>query len=104
GVQHQQRSLGHRDPTFGADRVHELAAERGQRAVATRADDIALDRRVAAAGGNVLLAPRQRAADGAARPLRELRGDEGVLAWAVLRAEAAAHVLADDAHLVGGQV
>ena len=104
GVQHQQRSLGHRDPAVGADRVHELAAERRQRAVAARADDIALDRRVAAAGGDVLLAPRQRAADCAARPPRELRGDEGVFARAVLRAEAAAHVLADDAHLVGGQV
>ena len=37
---------------------------------------------------------------GPARALRELRGDERVLVRAVLRAEAAAHVLADDAHLV----
>ncbi len=39
---------------------------------------------------------------GASRPLCELRRGERVFAGIVLRAEAAAHVLTDDAHLVAG--
>ena len=50
--------------------------------------------------GEVLLAPRERAADRTAGALCELDRDERVVARAVLRAEAAAHELADDAHLV----
>src|SRR5207253_6021093 len=83
-----------------ADAVHELAAERHDRAVATRADGQLLDRQVAIARGRVLLAPRERAVHRASGALRELGRHEGVLAGVVLRAEAAAHELADDANLV----
>ena len=67
-----------------------------------RADRELLDRRVAVAGRRVLLATGQRAVNRPPGSLRKLGGDERVLARVVLRAEAAAHVLADDAHLVAG--
>src|SRR5262249_14443752 len=95
-VEHPQWALGHRDPAVRTDPVHAPAPECGERAVAARADRVALDRRVAVTGGDVLLAPRQRAANRATGAARQLGGDERVLARAVLRAEAAAHVLADD--------
>src|SRR5205085_5246782 len=50
-----------------------------------------------------LLATRERALDRAARALREPDRDVGVVARVVLRAEAAAHVVADDAHFVARQ-
>ena len=62
-----------------------------------------LDRRVAVPGVEVLLATRERALHRPARALRELDPDVRVVAGVVLRAEAAAHVVADDAHLVPRQ-
>ena len=60
----------------------------------------ALARGVAIAGDDVLLAPGEAAADRSASPLRELGRKEDVVADAGLGAEAAAHELADHAHLV----
>src|SRR5439155_8811233 len=77
--------------------------ERGERAVGSRAGTELLDRRVAVPRVEVLLATRERALDRAARALRELDRDVGVVARVVLRAEAAAHVVADDAHFVARQ-
>ena len=104
GVEHLHRALGRGGPARAADGVDEVAAERDERPVRRRRGGQPLDRRVAVAGGDVLLAPRQRAPDGPARSLRELGRDRRVVAGAVLRAEAAAHRVADDAHLVGRQV
>src|SRR5439155_21887855 len=98
---HLHRARSGRKPARPADRRYELAFERGQRAVGACARAQLLDGRVAVAGVDVLLAPRQSAPDGATRALRELRGDERVVVGPVLRAEPAAHELADDAHLVG---
>ncbi len=72
-VEHLHRPVGHRRPAAPADRVDELAAERDDRAVAARADDELLDRRVAVAGGGVLLAPGQRAAHRPARAASRAR-------------------------------
>ena len=99
-VQQLHRPRGRRQPAAPAERAEVLAAERGQRAVRARARGDALDRRVAVAGDHVLLAARHRAANRPAGAARQLGGDARVVAGAVLRAEAAAHVLADDAHLV----
>ena len=60
----------------------------------------ALHGRVPVPADDVLLAPRERAAHGPAGPLRELGREQDVVAGAVLRAEAAAHELADDANPV----
>ena len=87
-----------------ADRVQELAVERDQRAVRAGAGAEPLDRRVAVAGGEVLLAARQRAVHRPPGPAGERDRDVGVVARAVLGAEAAAHVVADHAHAVGGQL
>jgi hypothetical protein len=102
-VQHLHRPRGRREPAVPAERGDELALERGQRPVGARTRAQALDRRVAVARVEILLASRQRALDWPAGALRELGGDERVVPGAVLRPEAAAHVLADHAHLVGGQ-
>ena len=102
-VEHPHRPLGRRVPARPADRVRELAVERDDRPVAACAGAKPLDRGVAVARGGVLLAPCECAAHRPPRPLRELGSDVRVLVGAVLRAEAAAHVLADDAHLVLGQ-
>ena len=57
--------------------------------------------RVAVAADDVLVAPRDGATHRAAGPLRELGREQDRVVEARLRAEAAAHELADDAHLVG---
>jgi hypothetical protein len=97
------RPTGHRREAGPADGVDELAAERRERPVGLRAGDEPLDGRVAVAGGRVLLASRERAPHRLARALRELGADVRVVAGPVLRAEAAAHELAHDAHVVGVQ-
>ena len=99
-VEHLHRALGGGVPARPADGVRELAVERDDRPVAARAGAEPLDRRVAVARGGVLVAARERAAHGPPRPLSKLGGDERVLVRPVLRAEAAAHELAHDAHLV----
>src|SRR5262249_58216979 len=58
--------------------------------------------RVPIAGRLVLLAPRERAANGSTGAARELGRNERVVVGSVLRPEAAAHVLADDPDLVAG--
>ena len=83
-----------------ADGHDEVAGERGQRPVGLRAGTEPLDGRMPVSADQVLLAARERAADGPSGALGDLRGDERVLAGMVLRAEAAAHEVADDAHLV----
>ncbi len=60
-------------------------------------------RRVAVAADDVLVAARDGAADRAARTARELGREQDVVPDAVLRPEAAAHELADDADPVGRQ-
>src|SRR5207249_390109 len=52
---------------------------------------------------DVLLAASERAPYGPTRALRQLRRNGCVVAWAVLRAEAAAHRVAHDADLVRRQ-
>ena len=99
-VQHLHRPFGRGRPAGEPNRVDELAAERNERSVGLGGRRESLDRRVAVARRDVLLAPRERALDRAARALRELGRDRRVVAGAVLRAEAAAHGVADDAHLV----
>src|SRR5262249_48287891 len=102
-VEEPHRAVGRRGPAVPAGRVHELADEREQRPVGLRRCGQALNGRVAVAGGEVLRGPWERAPNGPARALRKLYRDVGVVAGAVLRAEAAAHELADDAHLVRGE-
>ena len=99
-VEQPHRAVGRRGPAVPAGRVHELAGEREQRPVGLGGGGQPLNRGVAVPGREVLLAPGERAADRTAGALRELDRDERVVARAVLRAEAAAHELADDAHLV----
>jgi hypothetical protein len=94
------RPAGHRREAGPADGIDELAAERGERPVRFRPGDEPLNGRVAVAGRGVLLAARQRALHRAARPFRQLGADVRVVAGPVLRAEPAAHELADDAHVV----
>ena len=100
GVEHLHRALDERVPAEPADRVHVLAAERGERAVGARTGDEPLDRRIAVAGGDVLLATRERAAHRPPGARRERGGDQRVVTGVRLRAEAAAHELADDPHPV----
>ena len=100
-VEHPHRPVRRRRPAVPPGCVHVLAGQRDERPVRARCRGQALDRRVPVAGREVLLAAGERAAHGTSRPPGELGGHEGVVVRAVLRAEAAAHELADDAHLVG---
>jgi hypothetical protein len=104
GVEHLHRARGSGQPAVPAERADVLALQRGDRPVRARADGQPLDRRVAVAGVEVLLAPGQRALHGPARAARELDGDEREVAGVGLGAEATAHVLTDDANPVRRQV
>src|SRR4029078_1709076 len=84
-----------------ADRGHVLGLEGDERSVGARAGAELLDRAVAVAGGEVLLTARERAAHRPARLLGERDRDVRVVTGPVLRAEAAAHVVADHPHAVG---
>jgi hypothetical protein len=102
-VEHLHRPVGSGHPPAPAHGVRELTAERDQRAVGASARAQPLNRRIAVAGCLALFPPRQRAAHGPASAARELGCDPRVVARAVLRPEAAAHELAEDAHAVGRQ-
>jgi hypothetical protein len=104
GVEHLERAVGRSRPARPPDRVHVLGVERDERAVGARAYSQPLNRRVAVAGREILFSARKRAAHRAARLAGERDRDVGVVAGVVLRAEAAAHVVADDPHPVGGQL
>jgi hypothetical protein len=75
----------------------------GQGSVGARAGHEPLDRGVAIAADEVLLAAAERAAHWGAGLACEGDRDEGVVAGVVLGAEASAHEVADDAHLVARQ-
>ena len=100
GVEQLRRPCRRRQPARPAERAGVLAAERGQRPVGPSRRGHALARGVAVAADDVLLAPGERAAHRAARPLRQLGREENVIADAGLGPEAAAHELADHPHLV----
>ena len=99
-IEHLHRAGGGREPTVPAERSDELAFERRQRAVGARSGTQLLDRRIAVAGVEILLAASERTLDGTACALRKLGRHVRVVACAVLRSEAAAHVVAHDSHLV----
>ena len=80
GVEHPHRPAGRGEPAVPAGRVDELAVEHRERPVGAGADPEPLDRRVAIAGVEILLAPRQRGLDRPAGLPRKLGSDERVVA------------------------
>ena len=103
GVEELNRAGRRYEPAVPPHRAGVLAAERGEGAVRAGGCGDVLPRRVAVPADDVLVAARDRAAHGTPGPLRELGREQDGVVEAGLRAEAAAHELADDAHLVGRQ-
>ena len=103
GVEQLHGAGRRHEPAVPPERAGVLAAERGERAVRAGGCGDVLPGRVAVPADDVLVAARDGAARRAPGPLRELGGEQDGVVEACLRAEAAAHELADDAHLVGRQ-
>src|SRR4029079_10151068 len=81
----------------GAAGAPRLGVERGDDAVSRYARLDVRRRRPAVSGGEMLFLAIEHQFDRRARLLRELRADQSLRAELQLAAEAAAHVLADDA-------